>query len=182
MHLRKYNLRFILVPLAVFAAVFSIHYLWLGLFPERADYQDAWAAVQTDWMSIYISSQNYWLGFTYAMSLAFAAYAILRYLDDRARRAKKLAAGSLGFTGILALAGCFLLGCCGSPMLAVYISLFGASFLSFVPFLKPLVALITFVSISVAFIWMNNRRKTANSCPDADCNCENKGNFFKKTS
>ena len=37
--------------------------------------------------------------------------------------------GGITLSGFLAVAGCYLLGCCGSPMLAVYMSLFGVSFL-----------------------------------------------------
>src|SRR5208283_3790556 len=36
------------------------------------------------------------------------------------------AAGGLTLLGALMAGGCFLIGCCGSPMLAVYLSLFGA--------------------------------------------------------
>jgi hypothetical protein len=60
----------------------------------------------------------------------------------------------------LALAGCFLVGCCGSPMLVVYLSLFGAWFL---PLAKPLVAVVTTISIAAAWWWM--RRKQALSDP-----------------
>ena len=41
-----------------------------------------------------------------------------------------------------------MLGCCGSPMLAVYLSLFGAAFL---PWAKPLIALLTTVTLFAAW-------------------------------
>jgi hypothetical protein len=65
------------------------------------------------------------------------------------------------FSGFLAVAGCFLLGCCGSPMLAVYLSLFGAGFL---PFAKPLVAALTTLSILGAWCWVS-RRGTGGTAP-----------------
>ena len=66
--------------------------------------------------------------------------------------ARTLAIGGVTLSGFLAVAGCFLLGCCGSPMLAVYLSLFGASFL---PFARPLVAGVTTITIIVGWFWMN---------------------------
>jgi hypothetical protein len=75
-------------------------------------------------------------------------------------------------SGFLAVAGCYLLGCCGSPMLAVYVSVFGAHFL---PLTKPLVAVITVLSIVVAWWWMNRARGSpvavAAQCA-ADCGRE----------
>ena len=59
-------------------------------------------------------------------------------------------------TGILYIGGCFLLGCCGSPMLAVYLSLFGSSFLGFT---KPLVATITTVSVINNWTFLDRKEK-----------------------
>ena len=50
--------------------------------------------------------------------------------------------------------GCFLIGCCGSPMLAVYLSLFGAKALGLG---KPLMALVTLVSVNCGY-WYFSRR------------------------
>jgi len=66
--------------------------------------------------------------------------------------------------------GCFLIGCCGSPMLAVYLSLFGAKALGLG---KPLMALVTLVSVSCGY-WFLSRRFTrgsdciGNCCSPAD--------------
>jgi hypothetical protein len=40
---------------------------------------------------------------------------------------KRLAIGGFSLTGFLVATGCFLVGCCGSPMLVVYLNLFGAA-------------------------------------------------------
>jgi len=165
------RLRQLLIPAGVFIIVFVMHYVWLGLFPERDMAQNLWTPVETSWLQAYIASQNYWLGFSYGLSLAFAAYAILRYREERISRARNLAVGSVSFTGFLAVADCFLLGCCGSPMLAVYISLFGAAFLPFIPFMKPLVALVTVVSISLALVWMNRRKRSTDNCECGESGC-----------
>jgi hypothetical protein len=127
-------------------------------------------------MQLYLQTQSYWLGFSYALSLTFAVYAFQRYREQRQGAAKNLAIGGVTFSGLLAVAGCYLVGCCGSPMLAVYLSLFGAAFL---PFAKPLVALVTSISILGAWWWLNRHcpspvptAASISSCAgDSDCSC-----------
>lgn len=146
-----------LLPLAVFLAVAAAHYVWSGLFPEVDPAQARWASLpgaDPSWLKRYIETQGYWLGYSYALSLAFAAAALRRYREDRYCSTQTLALGGLTFSGFLALAGCFLAGCCGSPMLVVYLGLFGAWFL---PLAKPLAALVTTISIIGAWWWMNRR-------------------------
>src|SRR5512135_1288617 len=65
----------------------------------------------------YFQGQDYYTGFSYALGAAFAVWAIGRYL--RARQAAMVAGalGSITFVGVLMAAGCFLIGCCGSPLL-----------------------------------------------------------------
>lgn len=148
--------RRLLLPAAVFAGVGVLHFIWSGLFPEQSPLQDQWVAIPVSathsWGERYIEAQNYWLGFSYALSLAFAAVALRRYREQRRCASRNLAIGGVTFPGFLAVAGCYLLGCCGSPMLAVYLSLFGAAFL---PLAKPLTALMTVVFISGSWWWMN---------------------------
>ncbi len=73
--------------------------------------------------------------------------------------------------GVLYGAGCFLIGCCGSPMLAVYLSLFGASVLGF---LKPLVAIVTTLSVVASAIVIVRRARTS-TC--ATCQPAPSGDF-----
>ena len=156
-----------ILPLSIFAGVFFAHYAWLGLFSDTDPLQGRWVSVKpwADglWLRRYVETRSYWLGFSYALSLAFAAVALRRYREERLCAGRNLALGGVGFSGVLAVAGCYLLGCCGSPMLAVYLSLFGASFL---PLARPLVALATAGTIGLAWGWMNrsslrNLRDTA---------------------
>ena len=154
----KQKLRRFLLPLGVFMGVAVAHYVWSGLFPEVDPAQARWASLHgagaSSWLNRYIETQGYWLGYSYALSLAFATAALRRYREERFCSAKTLAFGGMTLSGFLALAGCFLVGCCGSPMLVVYLSLFGAWFL---PLAKPLVAVITTLSIIGAWWWMNRR-------------------------
>jgi hypothetical protein len=138
------------------------HYVWSGLFSEVDPVQARWATLPgvgaSSWLHRYLETQSYWLGYSYALSLAFAAAALRRYREKRYCSAKTLALGGVTLTGFLALAGCFLVGCCGSPMLVIYLSLFGAWFL---PLAKPLVAIITTFSIIWAWWWMKRRQSSA---------------------
>lgn len=153
-------LRRALFPAGVFVAVAAVHFVWLGLFPERDRAQDRWVAVVSpvgaSWLHRYIETQGYWLGFSYALSLAFAGAALRRYREERLCAGRNLAIGGVTFSGLLSVAGCYLLGCCGSPMLAVYLSLFGASFL---PLARPLIAFLTIIFISMAWWRMSRLRR-----------------------
>ena len=62
--------------------------------------------------------------------------------------------------------GCFLIGCCGSPMLAVYLSLFGAKALGLG---KPLMALVTLVSVSCGYWYFSLRLARGSTCMDDCC-------------
>lgn len=148
------RMRRAVLPVVVFADVVLFHFTWLYFFPETDPAQCRWETVPQSAVGRYIDGQDYFLGYSYALALCFAAVAFRSYREKRA--AGGFAVGGIGFSGFLAFAGCYLLGCCGSPMLGVYISLFGASFL---PFAKPLVAIITTLSIIASWWWMNRRSK-----------------------
>lgn len=147
-----------LLPAGAFAAVLAVHIAWHAVLPDQDPAQSRWvtvpAAGTSSWLVSYWSAGDHWLGLSYAMSLAFAAYALRRFLELRSRSARNAAVGGVTFGGFLAVAGCFLVGCCGSPMLAVWLNLFGAAFL---PFAKPLVAAVTAVFLLATWIWMRRR-------------------------
>lgn len=152
-----------------FVIVLLVHLAWINLFPEIDPAQDSWIKVpvgeSVGWLDKYIAGEHYWMGYAYALSIGFAAYALLLFVATRMETTGRFAVGSIGLSGFLAVFGCFLIGCCGSPMLGVYLSLFGASFL---PFAKPLVALLMTVLIAASWVWL--RRKHC-SQPDSDCQC-----------
>jgi len=156
-----------ILPAAFFTVGVSLHFIWRGLFPEQNPVQAQWVLLpdQTSWLSEYIKSEEYWFGYSYALCLAFVADAIRNYRQSQCATSRNSAIGGATFSGILAFAGCFLIGCCGSPMLVVWLNLFGASFL---PFAKPLIALITTITIFGMWGWMIYKRKTT---PERDCSC-----------
>ncbi len=98
----------------------------------------------------YLEHGNYWLGLSYGLAGAFAAWCFGRMLI--LRRASLAASASwLTLSGILAASVCFLAGCCGSPMLPLYLGLLGPSFLGVT---KPLTFAITLLSIAIGYVWL----------------------------
>ncbi len=153
-----------ILPVIAFAAAFLLHFLWRGLFPEQDPVQAQWVLLpdQTSSLSEYIKSEAYWFGYSYALCFAFIADAFRNYRQSQCITSRNAAIGGASLSGILGFAGCFLIGCCGSPMLVVWLNLFGASFL---PFAKPLIALITTITIAGMWGWMVYKKR-ATSC---DC-------------
>ncbi len=120
-----------------------------------------WIQIENqNWLMLYFEKQDYLLGLSYALAGAFAVYAFVGFLQRRKGGAAGIISG-VTLTSVLYVGGCFLLGCCGSPMLAVYISLFGSSFLGFA---KPLALLLTAISVVVGFFWMERKNKASDCC------------------
>jgi len=115
----------------------------------------------------YLQGQDYYTGFSYALGAAFAAWAIGRFLRSRQAAMAAGAAGSITFVGVLLAAGCFMIGCCGSPMLGVYLGIFGAKALGIG---KPLMALVSLVSVGVGY-WYLSWRTKKKICLDSSCAC-----------
>ena len=170
--MRAFRARRALLPAGTFLGALALHFLWRGLFPERAAGQDRWVSVEDpgagSWLRTYRETGALWLGYSYGVSLGFAAAALRAYREERACGARTLAVGGVTFSGFVAVAGCWLLGCCGSPMLGVYLGLFGASFL---PWAGPLVAAFSTASVLGAWWWMRRRRPSPGTSgpPDAAC-------------
>ena len=153
-------------PLAVFVAAFAVHVAWNCFFPDTP--QSRWVDLEGSsplvmaWQE-YWTSGNYFLGLAYALPLAFALFAYRSYRHVRACHAAGVTVGGITFSGVLAAAGCFLAGCCGSPMLAVYLALLGPRFL---PFAKPLVFAFSFSSVTIGVLYLKRqeRAKTCENC------------------
>lgn len=158
-----------LLPPAVFALTLALHLLWSVRFPAQDPAQTRWAAVAphgSTGLSGYLARGDYWLGLTYSLALAFAAAAFVRYRATRRCEDRRLALGGVGVSGFLAAAGCFLVGCCGSPMLAVYAALLGSRV---VPLAKPGIFLLTAGSLALVG-WRSHRAGVlGQSCAEDAC-------------
>lgn len=113
----------------------------------------------------------YLMGLSYGMALGFTAYAAMRSLRTP-RQGVAGVIGGLSLTGFLATAGCFLLGCCGSPMLTIYIALFGSALAGFK---DVVVFLLTAASVAVGLVWMHRRRPAGGACCAPGCGCGSAG-------
>jgi len=114
----------------------------------------------------YITEQDYLLGFSYALGAAFGVWAVNQYLRTRQAAMVTGAAGSVTLVGGLMAAGCFLTGCCGSPMMGVYLGLFGAKALGIG---KPLMAAVSALSVGWGYWYL--RRKSATTDCAKNCGC-----------
>lgn len=158
------------MPVIMFLAVFVGHAFYVRY--QAAVPAEGWADVGVGYgrllgFEAYINEQDYYLGFSYALGVAFAAWAVSQFIKTRQAAMATGAVGSVTFVGVLMAGGCFLIGCCGSPMLGVYLGLFGAKALGFG---KPLMALVTLISVGWGY-WYLSRRVARGLCTDASCNC-----------
>jgi hypothetical protein len=165
-----------LLPAVVFVAVFVAHALFVGSFATSTpsgwtDSGISAAAAGPFGLGAYWRGQDYFLGFSYALGAAFATWALNSciFLKQERAVAAGAAAGGITLVGVLMAGGCFLIGCCGSPMLAVYLSLFGAKALGLG---KPLTALVTLASVSCGYWCLSRRFARGGVCVDACCSAE----------
>jgi len=151
------RIRRALLPIGVFLLVFSFHYMWLAIFPEQDPAQARWAVLPqgSSHLRNYVETQSYWLGYAYSLSIAFATVVLRRYRESRCGISRNFALGGVTFSGLLVASGCFLVGCCGSPMLVVWLNLFGVKFL---PLAKPFVAFLTTITLGAAWVWMERKK------------------------
>jgi hypothetical protein len=158
-----------LAPL-VFVGVYAAHAFYLSRVVAAPI--EGWAnseIIDTGFLGLgpYLQAQDYYIGFSYALGAAFAAWAMGGFLRSRQAAMAAGAAGSITFVGVLMAAGCFMIGCCGSPMLGVYLGIFGARALGIG---KPLMALVSLVSVGFGY-WYLSQRAKREACLDSSCAC-----------
>jgi hypothetical protein len=154
----------------VFMGVFAGHALYLSRI--AASPTAGWAdgeVMDTGFTGLgsYVQGQDYYLGLSYALGAAFAVWAVGQFLRSRQTAMAAGAVGSVTLVGVLLGAGCFMIGCCGSPMLGVYMGIFGAKALGVG---KPLMALVTILSVGFG-CWYLSRRSKREICRDSSCVC-----------
>jgi hypothetical protein len=151
------------LPILACLVTLGIHFAVVG--GRSARFASQWFLFEesTPWsiaFTNYLRSGEIYLGFSYALAAGFTVLMVGNLIRNRKRAFQGVAAGaSIG--AFLYLGGCFLVGCCGSPLLPVYLSLFGAKALSIT---KPLIAGVTTASVSLSYIFLVHR-KGAPCCP-----------------
>ena len=134
-----------------FITVFCIH---VAFFVWRSSaHANQWLQTgdEINVMRLYFSQQHFFMGLSYSLAAAFTVYAFFSFIANK-KSGMGGVIGSVTLTGFLYFGGCFLVGCCGSPMLPIYLGLFGSSFLGFT---KPIVFGVTLVSVILSMMWRN---------------------------
>jgi hypothetical protein len=146
-----------------FVITLIIHFLWVSqdLEPNSvwADSIELSEQPQLSGYELYLKDGEYFLGLSFAIAIAFSVFAISRINTDKKKGVMGVLGGTSLSAGLYAF-GCFLVGCCGSPMIVIYAGLFGSSFLGFT---KPLVFVVTALSIAFAY-WRLTRIAKGECC------------------
>jgi len=160
-----------IISIIGFCITLLIHFIWVSkdLAPKMqwADVKAVTANTSTGY-AIYFQDGEYYFGLSYALAVAFTLFALSRVKIDRKKGATGIF-GGITFSALLATFGCFIIGCCGSPMAIVYISMFGSSYLKVA---KPLIFIVTLLSVIYAYskLIKNNSCK---SCEGDYCEVDN---------
>lgn len=149
----KKRFKKIIAPLGAFIGIFILHLLYFKFNKTICG--------SASWFQKYIKGKEYFLGISYGLSFAFMTFAFLKFKENR-KVTLKVALGS-GLLAAILWFFCFLFGCCGSPMLIVYLNLIGLFSIK-VP--KFALLLMTIIFIGIGYIWLI--RKTTKSCCDGN--------------
>jgi hypothetical protein len=167
-----------LLAAVAFVAVFVGHVLYLrylAIAPQK-DWADNFNP--SDFWHSYMVGQDYFVSFSYALSASFAVWAGALFMYSRRQAAVMGAFGGISLVTLLSAAGCFLIGCCGSPMLMIYVSFFGSSAAGIG---KPLMALISLISIGAGYLYVVRRPEC--NCTDSEtCQKSSPANTTQDTS
>lgn len=145
----------LIYPIITFILVFLFHAIYS--IWKISKISQKWVQFESVSLTLlYFKRLDFFLGYSYALAGAFTIYALIRFIQNR-RNGVIGVVGGITLTGILYIGGCFLLGCCGSPMLVVYLGLFGSSFLGL---MKPLIAIITTMSVVIGYFWIKKKSKS----------------------
>ncbi len=156
-----------LIVTGAFLVILAGHFFYVTRDVASSTTDGPWASVEFDQpkesrLARYTAPGEYWLGFSYGLAGAFAAFAMTRAIRMR-RESLAASAGGLAAGGLVWASVCFFVGCCGSPMLPVYLGLLGPKFLGIT---KPLTFALTVISIAIGYRLMLGRTK---KCECREC-------------
>jgi predicted Kef-type K+ transport protein len=142
---------------AVFLAVLAGHFLLSTRGSGTLATGGVWARYDfathsASALARYVAAGDLWVGLSYAVAATFVAFSVLRLIERR--RSTGAALGGMALGGLLWAAICFVVGCCGSPMLPIYLGLLGPRFLGVT---KPLTLVLTLASIAAGYAVMLRR-------------------------
>ncbi len=109
----------------------------------------------------YWGSGQGFLGLSYGTALGFLFYVVAHAIARRRSGVAGPVFAGVTLTGGLWLAVCWLAGCCGSPLLPVYASIFGAKFLGLT---SPIIFGVTVASVAVGAVWFHRACEKGCAC------------------
>lgn len=142
-------------PLATFVLIFLVHGIY-SLSKLKSISSQCVLVEDSSWLTLYFKGQDFLMGYSFALVAAFTVYALIKCFQKCGAGFAGVV-GGITLSGLLYFVGCILIGCCGSPLLAVYLGFLGASVLKFA---KPLIAIITTFSIALGFLWIKRKDRT----------------------
>ncbi len=150
-----------------FIGVFMLH-LFYSVNTHARVYKN-WVQMQdVNFIFLYFQRLDFLMGLSCALAVAFTVYAIIQFIALNKNCLEGVVGGAT-LSGIIYFLGCFLVGCCGSPMLIVYAGLFGPAFLRFT---KPLIFLFTALSVLIGVCWIKRKAKTGVVCQTGFKRCQ----------
>ncbi|NOX25774.1 MAG: hypothetical protein GXP59_06630 [Deltaproteobacteria bacterium] len=151
-----------LITALIFFVILAGHFIYsVPTATSTTTVNGQWASYRLDLpprsrLSRYMQAGDYWLGLSYALAGGFAAFCLLRAVRRR-RQTIISSTGGIALSGLLWAGVCFFTGCCGSPMLPIYLGLLGPKFIGVT---KPLTFAITILSIFIGVIIMFRRPRS----------------------
>lgn len=148
-----------LITASVFFVILAGHFIYnVPTASSTSTVNGQWASYNLDRpqesrLTRYMQAGDYWLGLSYALAGGFASFCLLRAIRRR-RQAIISSTGGIALSGLLWAGVCFFTGCCGSPMLPIYLGLLGPKFIGVT---KPLTFAITVLSIFIGAVIMFKR-------------------------
>lgn len=136
------------IPLFSFLFILLVHFFLTDYAVYRVTAQ--WEEVSLyPYVVEHFTNKNIYLGYSYAVAGAFATICLLNLIT--ASGGIKQSIRGITVSAILWAVICFMSGCCGSPMLAVYLSLFGSAVIGVT---KPVTAAVTTLSIVLSYYYV----------------------------
>lgn len=136
------------IPLLFFIFILIVHFFLTDYAVYKVELQ--WEEVSLNtYIKNHFVNKNIYLGYSYAIAGAFAIACLLNLITASGGIKKSIK--GITISAILWATICFMSGCCGSPMLAVYLSLFGSAVVGVT---KPLTAAITTLSIALSYYYV----------------------------
>lgn len=159
------------LPGLAWALTLALHFFYAGHWTKERRLQQRWAATTPETpysLMQYWREGEVWSGLAYAASAALLLWLVINRAAFRAQSPGKSRwlLGGAGLGGAVAASSCFLAGCCGSPILALYAGFFGAATAGR---MRPVMSIVSMLLTGLS--WWLLRRYVRSNDAAANCDC-----------